>query len=283
MVSICIPTYQSPTTLERLLKSIFAQTYTNYEVIVSDDSMDNGVQSVVDNYKDKRLKYIHNPSPLGTPENWNNAVHHASGEYIKIMHHDDWFVTNDALAIMVEEMESSNTDFVFCQSAGEGANEPSEKRISSFMGECLPFLLYGNVIGAPSATMYKRMDIEYDANIKYYVDVDFYIRYLKHHKGKYIPRKLIQIGTTPVRVTDAVVKNRELIYNEFQYAFMKLWNDNQWSHSTLKDVFRSFIEDNPDFRIYKIKGMTIAQEYIILQQHLQSKYRDLKRIVKRYI
>ena len=282
-VSICIPTYQSPVTLERLLESIFAQTYADYEVIVSDDSADDKVKNVVRKFNDERLQYYHNSSPLGTPENWNNAVRHASGDYIKIMHHDDWFINNDALAIMVRWMEQSNADFVFCQSAGERANEPSEDIAMSYMGERLPFLLYRNVIGAPSATMYKRTSGEYDANIKYYVDVDFYIRYLSCHKCKYIPQKLIQIGTTPVRVTDAVVRNRDLIYNEFQYAFLKLWNDDQWSHSTLKEVFHSFIEEHPDFQIYKIKGMTIAQKYIMLQQHVQSKYRNLKRNVKRYI
>lgn len=282
-VSICIPTYQSPITLERLLESIFAQTYADYEVIVSDDSSDDGVKNVVGKFSDERLKYFHNPSPLGTPQNWNNAVRHASGDYIKIMHHDDWFINNDALAIMVRWMEQSNADFVFCQSAGEGANKPSEDIVMFYIGERLPFLLYRNVIGAPSATMYKRTNLYYDANIKYYVDVDFYIQYISCHKCKYIPQKLIQIGTTSVRVTDAVVMDRDFIYNEFQYAFLKLWNDNRWNTSTIKDVFRSYVEENQDFRLYKIKGLTVAQKNIMLQQYVKSKYISLKGKIKRLL
>ena len=281
MISICIPTYNSPQTLQRLLESIFSQTYNEYEIIVSDDSTNEDVMHIVGDYDDGRLKYYHNASPLGTPENWNNAIRNASGEYIKVMHHDDWFVTNDALEKMLEAINNANADFVFCQSAGTPPHTPSQMEVEARMNDRLPYLLSGNIIGAPSATMYRKSSLEYDKNIKYFVDVDFYIEYLRTHRAIYIHEELIQIGTTPVRVTDAVVTDRELVYNEFQYAFLKLWNGEQWNHMILRDVFRSYVEENPDFRLYKIKGLTAVQKNIILRQYCKSTYISFKRKLKR--
>lgn len=280
-VSICIPAYNSPETVQRLLDSIFVQTFTDYEVIVSDDSSNGTVESVVKAYSDKHISYYHNEKPLGTPENWNNAVRKAKGEYIKLMHHDDWFVDENALEIMVDEMEMSGSDFVFCQSDGECPNRPTDNEVTFYAGEKLPYLLIRNIIGAPSATMYKKTALEYDSSIKYYVDVDFYIQYLSERKFRYIPKELVKIGTTPFRVTDAVVSNRQFVYDEFQYSFLKLWNSGVWKHSVLNDVFRIYINVNPDFQECQAEGLLASQKRIIYLQQFKCCYKMIKKKIKR--
>jgi glycosyltransferase involved in cell wall biosynthesis len=229
------------------------------------------------------VSYYHNEEPLGTPENWNNAVRKSRGEYIKIMHHDDWFISDNALKDMVYEMEHNAVDFVFCQSAGDYHNYPATEVVNSYIGNRLPYLLTGNIIGAPSATMYRRNSLEYDAKIKYYVDVDFYIHYLMDHKIGYIQKDLVQIGTTPVRVTDEVIEDRNFIYGEFQYAFLKLWNSKIWRHSDLCNVFKKYIKDNQDFGSYSIPGLAFSQKRIICQQYLKSIYKKFKRGIKHLV
>jgi len=278
-VSICIPTYNSPKTLKRLLDSVFDQSFTDYEVVVSDDSSNDDVEKVVKSYSDNRVSYYHNEEPLGTPENWNNAVRKSKGEYIKIMHHDDWFVNRDALRLMVDTMEKQGADFVFCQCAGSGSNHPSEEAVKSHM-KVLPQLLESNVIGAPSVTMYKRTELMFDSKIKYYVDVDFYIAYLSTHKCFYIPQELVEIGTTPVRVTDQVVEDRSFVYGEFQYAFLKLWNDERWSKKDLSEVFRDYVKTNVDFGNYEVKGLVLAQRFVLVRQRIRDYIRNTKRKLK---
>ena len=39
-VSICVPAYKNPVGVERLLESIKVQSFTDYEVVVTDDSPD---------------------------------------------------------------------------------------------------------------------------------------------------------------------------------------------------------------------------------------------------
>ena len=44
LISICIPAYKNTSFLKRLLESLLQQTYTHFEVILSDDSPDDTVK-----------------------------------------------------------------------------------------------------------------------------------------------------------------------------------------------------------------------------------------------
>src|SRR3954452_21932607 len=111
-VSICIPAYDQPKLLERCLQSVIEQTYVDYEVIITDDSSHNRLQEIVRKLNDKRISYYRNPSALGSPANWNEAITYAKGKYIKILHHDDWFASNTALAKFVKAFDD-NPDLDF--------------------------------------------------------------------------------------------------------------------------------------------------------------------------
>jgi len=97
-ISICIPTYKRIQYLKRLLNSIAIQNFKDFEVIITDDSPSGDVNDLCDRYKNKiQINYYKNPAPLGTPENWNESIRHAKGEWIKLMHDDDWFANEDSL------------------------------------------------------------------------------------------------------------------------------------------------------------------------------------------
>src|ERR1044072_4054338 len=95
-ISICIPAYKNVDFLKRLLDSIAIQTYSNYEIIICDDSPDESVAEFIKSRSVlKNIRYHRNVSSLGTPENWNECIRRANGEWIKIMHDDDWFAEPD--------------------------------------------------------------------------------------------------------------------------------------------------------------------------------------------
>ena len=105
-VSICIPAYNEPQLLHRSLRSICDQTYRSFEVVISDDSPDSTVETVVKQYNHAlAIRYYRNLVRKGTPENWNEAIRHAEGEYIKILHHDDWFSQPNSLRKYVELLD----------------------------------------------------------------------------------------------------------------------------------------------------------------------------------
>ena len=103
LISICIPAYKRVDFLKRLLDSIEIQRFRSFEVVVTDDSPDENVQLLCAAFREKfSLHYQRNTSPLGTPENWNEAIRLAKGKWIKLMHDDDWFASADSLQAFAE-------------------------------------------------------------------------------------------------------------------------------------------------------------------------------------
>jgi glycosyltransferase involved in cell wall biosynthesis len=215
------------------LKSIFVQAFEDFEVVITDDSPDDSVGIVVREFaQHANLRYYKNKTRKGSPENWNEAVSLVSGEYIKILHHDDWFVDKNSLAEFVDALgRNPKAEFAFCPSLNSGAdgklrfvNATSEIQIRMLRAD--PSVLFqGNFIGAPSATIYRRrVDQEFDARLKWLVDTDFYIRVLMDAREfVYIRRPLVCVALeSPGRVTDECIGNKRVEVFEYLYLYTKL-------------------------------------------------------------
>jgi len=218
-ISICIPAFKNVSYLKRLLESISIQTFTDFEVIITDDSNDNSVNDFINTNKWNFLvSFFKNQQSLGSPENWNAAVRHSKGEWIKMMHHDDWFSTNTALEIFAQEIKRQpKHHFFFC--AYENIYADGETKKITPPGYLLrklilknpAALLSSNIIGPPSATIYKNdKNIVYDKRLQWLVDMDFYIRYLKNAKHFYIDQSLINIGIHEEQVTKYSFRQPEI-------------------------------------------------------------------------
>lgn len=207
-ISICIPAYKRLNYLQRLLQSVSEQTFRDFEVIITDDSPDNSVADFIASLDAHYpLIYHKNPESLGTPANWNEGIRMARGEWIKLIHDDDWFASPSALAIFADTARSSPHDLIF--SAFNNVFESgkiSPVFCSSFQLRSIrnnPVTLVArNSIGPPSVIMHRRDDrVQYDTRMKWLVDMDFYMRFLALHSFEYIPDLLINIGISESQVT----------------------------------------------------------------------------------
>lgn len=91
LISICIPTYNGERYLQEALDSINKQTYSNFEVIISDDSSKDNTLIIVENFK-KTVNFpvfIFEHKPTGIGANWNHCIKKSKGEYIKFLFQDD--------------------------------------------------------------------------------------------------------------------------------------------------------------------------------------------------
>ena len=91
-ISVVMPAYNSEKYIGEAIESILNQTFTDFELIVLNDSPENLEQEkVIKEYvaKDKRVKYIKNPKNLGIPRSRNKLLQCANGEYIACMDSDD--------------------------------------------------------------------------------------------------------------------------------------------------------------------------------------------------
>ncbi|WP_150465919.1 glycosyltransferase family 2 protein [Francisella sp. SYW-2] len=230
-VSICIPTYEQPENLDKCLDSIVSQTFKDYEVIISDDSRTNSVELIVDKYKKVlNITYIKNQVPKGSPENWNEAIRHARGKYIKILHHDDRFRDSFGLERFIELIEScDDIDAVFCSSYH--VNKEGKYVSSHILSDerLLPVkkdsknLFFGNQLGAPSIMLYRNgLNIFFDKRMRWLVDIDFYIRLLQKKSFIYTKEELISINISEeYRVTNGCINDRNINVYETMIMFDK--------------------------------------------------------------
>jgi len=231
LISICIPAYKNEFYFRILLDSIGEQTFKDYEVIITDDSPDNNLEKIYSLYKSKFcVKYYRNEPALGTPANWNFAIGKAKGQWIKIMHNDDWFISERSLHSFAEATKK-NTDFIFSAYSNINLQNSlsSISRLSMFELALLkksPYNLFKkNFIGHPSTTLIRRKhnQIVYDENIKWVVDFDYYIRFLSENNDFiYINIPLINIGIHDNQVTKASFRIREVEIPENIYLLNKL-------------------------------------------------------------
>ncbi|MEP7165950.1 MAG: glycosyltransferase [Ferruginibacter sp.] len=261
-ISICIPAYKRVAYLKRLLESVAIQTYLNYEVIITDDSPDDSIRQLVATFPSLPITYIKNDTAAGTPGNWNIAMQHATGEWIKLMHDDDWFSLPVSLESFANAIVNSSVDFIF--SACNNIN-PSGKEVNEFltgwrreMLEDNPLnLFFLNVIGHPSTVLHRKdCSILYDTQYRWVVDIDFYIRYLQLHPGyEYIPEMLINIGNDDTQVSFAAYKNPRVEVPEYLSMLAKFPSDLLLKHEYVFHLVWNLVKR------FRIKNMGMIRDY----------------------
>lgn len=113
LVSICIPTHNRTEFLLEALKSCFAQTYKNYEIIITDNSNTNDTKKAVSAIGDKRIRYYKNKENIGSFNNLIKLTTLTKGKYIKFLLDDD-LLDKECLQKMVVVMEQNHNIGIVC-------------------------------------------------------------------------------------------------------------------------------------------------------------------------
>lgn len=229
-VAICIPSYNNVKTMKRLMDSIAIQTFSDFVVIVTDDSDNREIEELIFEYKDVVVDYHKNEIRLGLSANTNMAIEMAQKyepKYIKIMYHDDFFSFQDSLFKMVSLLENdSQSDIAFCgtyqvSDNGRYARAITEEQLRQLKND-FRVLFKGNYIGAPSATIVRNIGIYMDLNLVWEVDVEWYLRILAHNsKFVWSTEPLISITISNTQMTNYCKRNKELMLEEKLYVYDK--------------------------------------------------------------
>ena len=233
-VSICLPAYNQTKYLSKTLDSIVSQTFQNFELIVSDDSTTDEVEDIIHTYRDNftlKVNYVRNNPSLGSPENWNRAISYAQGKWIKIMHHDDWFCEPTALEKIIKNAQNHPNALIFAGIKGDIIQEkrsyvnlPSKQKINELKND--PFsLIWANIIGPPSAILYPKSTIQFDTNLVWLVDIEFYLQLLlnKQLELLYIEEVLFENCQDDHNITNSCFQNKQLELKEFNYIYNKFY------------------------------------------------------------
>ena len=104
-VSIALPVYNGERYLEQSIRSVLAQTFTDFELIVSDNASTDRTIEIVERFAaiDPRVVLLRNDENRGAAWNYNNAFEHATGEFFRWHARDDWFEP-DLIESLVEAL-----------------------------------------------------------------------------------------------------------------------------------------------------------------------------------
>jgi len=116
-VSIGLPVYNGERYVAQAIESILAQTYQNFELIISDNASTDRTEEICRRYAehDSRVHYHRQSQNLGAAPNFNRVFELSNGsKYFKWAAHDDW-IAPTYVEECVRALES-DPDAVVCQS-----------------------------------------------------------------------------------------------------------------------------------------------------------------------
>jgi glycosyltransferase involved in cell wall biosynthesis len=90
-VSIGMPVYNGERFLRPAIESVLAQTYTDFELIISDNASTDATPDICRAYaaRDRRIRYARNATNIGAARNFNRVFQLSAGEYYKLANADD--------------------------------------------------------------------------------------------------------------------------------------------------------------------------------------------------
>jgi len=104
--SIGVTTYNRPELLKQTLSTIITQTFTNFEIIVGNDYIQEPLSADLLGIRDPRIRFVNHPQNLGEARNMNTLLDLSLGPYFTWQCDDDLYAPN-----FLEEVHSALVKF----------------------------------------------------------------------------------------------------------------------------------------------------------------------------
>ncbi len=312
MFSVIVPTHNRAGMVGSALRSVAAQTFRDYEVIVVDDGSTDSTRQYLESVRDPRCRFIRNERCFGVSTARNRGIAAATGQWITFLDDDDE-LRPQALAALYERLTSSpNLDFLWggrlvheIDSAGryialredDWNGVPTTVSGSSFLSLVLR-------IATNSAFTIRRSVLQalggFDEQLRVSEDRDLFITLAEHgYVGAAVPQRLMDVGESSASLSRSVGgqagatidlqvinKHREYLYRPEHHEFLD---------SYLVAVFAGFLRAgnrNPAMQILGELRRRRALKLGVLRQYLRHapefravkalfRYEAIRRIVNR--
>lgn len=172
LVSIIMPSYKRENVVvERAVRSLMDQTYSNIEIILIDDNARedlkvyrNQLEKMVHDLGDNRIVYIQNTKNLGGAGARNEGIKHCVGEYVTFLDDDDEYLP-EKVEKQIEYMIKNSLDVCFGKlniyNEEDKLIDVREHEIESFDTECLRrYHLTRQITGTPTFMVKKQVLID---------------------------------------------------------------------------------------------------------------------------
>ena len=180
--------------LQEMMKSFSKQLYKNKELVISDDLADVRVKELCEKLALHGVRVIYTVSTSqGISINLNNAIAKASGDFIKIIFQDDFFISRFGLVNIWLRLSVSARKWHL---SGSTHFDQLKGNFSSIIRPkiCDQLLDGKNYISSPSVVAFKKESkIYFDSNLNYLMDCEWYLR-MSHNFGLPIFGKKVLIA-----------------------------------------------------------------------------------------
>ena len=203
-VSICLTTYNRAPVLRASIDTLLAQSFGDFELIISDDRSSDDTEAICREYeaRDPRVRYFRNAENLKMPGNLNAAIGRASGSYVANVHDGDVFRPDLIAKWKAALDETPGAAFVFNQYQSFDRDgrarldrSPHERSrdaldIVRHFFRTFTSCIWGTVMARRSA--YQAVG-PFDARYGFISDVDMWLRLARDHEVAYVEEPLITI------------------------------------------------------------------------------------------
>lgn len=199
-VSVVIPTYNRAHLIERAVRSVLAQTYQDFEIIIVNDASSDSTGEVVGAIDDPRILYLRHERNRGGSAARNTGIKAAQGELIAFLDSDDeWLPGKLEKQIALLTAAPKSLGAVYTGLMASSAGSPGKRACPRKKGDLRKALAKRNVVGTTSSVVVRR---ECFAQVGYFdealpaaQDYDMWIRISDRYQFEVVSEPLVRVHT----------------------------------------------------------------------------------------
>lgn len=266
-ISVIVPVYNAEKTIEKTIRALVAQTYSEFEVLMVDNGSTDRSSQICLEYqkKDKRFRYIY-VEQKGVSNARNMGLSCAKGKYICFCDADD-VPKENMLQVLLQDIETSQSDCVMCNYYTERDNcnsvfpfksdksldveEIREKLIPAMFTCSLEVpVVWGTVWRCIfKNSLIRDIRLKFDSKLTFAEDLCFVIEYLSNANKVYLENKVLYYYS----LTDG---SAMLSFNQYKPYLFK---ERVW----LIQKISMLLNNIKVYQYMKSDVETIFQEYIL--------------------
>ncbi len=176
-ITIVTVVYNAQSLIERTIKSVLAQTYTNIEYIVIDGASSDGTLELAEKYQSK-IALILSGKDNGIYDAMNKGLKHATGDYVLFLNAGDELYSNETIASV---FTFGDADVYYGNTAVVNQNGIviGDRRLTPPEQLNWKSLKYGMCVSHQSFIAKLALCEKYDLNYSVSADIDWVISVLK--------------------------------------------------------------------------------------------------------
>ncbi len=272
LVTVLVNCYNSSAFLKEALDSIFAQTFTDFEVLFIDNWSTDSSAQIAQSY-DARLRYLKTPEFMSLYSARSFALPHARGKYLAILDSDDMWEKNK-LAHQIQIIQNKKADFIYGGFSFKFENSSARQWLKSWIPRLSNLMKRGL-----KPSRYRRLDdlvrsydinlqtvlfdrekakgLNFDPHLSLLGDLDFFFRLIieKNFLFYYDSKKVATYRIHPSQLSHQSLK-RWVVEARYCYAFCY---KNKFSEENRK-MFKEFILFFKSNYVWSLRKYDLAVE-----------------------